>query len=78
MMMISIMVLIRFDDYPVSGGKRLRMLRANKLMYLCSRKRSSWFTRPRGPRECFRTVLWLEIDWIWMFELGFGCLSGLI
>ena len=54
MTMISIRILIRFDDYPASGGNKLRMLRANKLMCLCSRRQHSWLTGPKGPSTVSR------------------------
>ena len=57
MMMISIRILIRFGDYPASGGNKLRMLRANKLMCLCSRRQHAWLTGPKGPQQCLGTVL---------------------
>ena len=80
MTMISIRILIRFDDYPASGGNKLRMLRANKLMCLCSRRQHSWLTGPKGPQQCLGTVLWLlfSLGWvgIWMFEWFDLVLSG--
>ena len=56
------------------------MLRANKLMCLCSRRQHSWLTGPKGPQQCLGTVLWLlfSLGWvgIWMFEWFDLALSG--